>query len=816
MRNHLKGTIHGETRELEPFNIYLGTVEQSDARANTFAVRVDHGRVLLEHCQWGAAIVSGMLGIKVNYLPPPNTRVLLVYQPGGSVVVGSVPSAVPYTAGVGSRTITGQGDAMDKNNREALSGDPDKPRNLGASPPDDLLEGEFDMTNLLGVGLTLLTGLAKLSAGDLAKVEVSLLNDLVRIVSMNFKHFSAFGNFEIYNDGRLNVRWGGTSYDHESWGKATESETKVTATDDTEIKLGEIDALHDTLRERFTQFVGFLGDFVNTYVTDPAVALGEAAQARSGKFRCHVNNDGSLLVQSAADIVLERVCRIPVPIERKRWDDPEGTRAEEYAKLARGPLKAWKYDPNPANIFHAAYQLRHYARWLSGLHGLARFHQSPKDWRVPSEADTPAPDPNATEADKTETNPEQDQIDTYATVRIMRDGSIVVLDGYGSAVLLGGGNVQISAARHLTLEAAGDLTLVAGQNLNLKARRSIEAVASQGGLTLKAKAWLRQLSTHGSIWLRSDAPDPAAEGYTAPTPDNPDEDPVPEVLPSAIVVQTARGRVAVEAKNALDLSVKARDLPDGTDAGITLRADDGTVQLHALKAVQVDSRTADIKLRAGGSLVVAARNFLNALTGAFDVNNTMTVRHGMVDMLKLTARQVISRLVMSQKLTMAQHGNHVAAIPTGEETSAAYTPQNFGLRDGDDVTQVNTARDLFAYQGPPLRATDASGNRKPGFNDSYVTEQIETLTQQRLRLEDDSEARADYATWSWAQDRLVGEMASEHGYPWPGNRPQDLQLDASGHALHTPSSVSYNLLANESPALQKRDKQFRYRKHSST
>ena len=61
-------------------------------------------------------------------------------------------------------------------------------------PPVDLLPGELDLTNLHGVGVTLLRHLASLQAGDLARVECHLLDDLVRIVAQNFRHHSAIGD----------------------------------------------------------------------------------------------------------------------------------------------------------------------------------------------------------------------------------------------------------------------------------------------------------------------------------------------------------------------------------------------------------------------------------------------------------------------------------------------------------------------------------------------------------------------------------------------------------------------------------------------
>ena len=45
--------------------------------------------------------------------------------------------------------------------------------------------------------------------------------------------------------------------------------------------------------------------------------------------------------------------------------------------------------------------------------------------------------------------------ETYATFRLMRDGSYVILDGYGSSFMMAGGDINCSAARHMRMEAGG-------------------------------------------------------------------------------------------------------------------------------------------------------------------------------------------------------------------------------------------------------------------------------------------------------------------------------------------------------------------------
>ncbi|HSW49904.1 MAG TPA: hypothetical protein VLH09_06990, partial [Bryobacteraceae bacterium] len=240
---------------------------------------------------------------------------------------------------------------------------------------------------------------------------------------------------------------------------------------------------------------------------------------------------------------------------------------------------------------------------------------------------------------------------------------------------------------------------------------------------------------------------------------------------------------------------------------ITLRAPQGTVAVHGMGDLSFSSLAGNINLRAGKSIVAAAQNFLSFIYGAFTVNNTFTVRQGMVDAVVLKARQLISNVVMSRKMTVPTHEgmNHVIAIPVGEEADAKYVPQNFGAHDGDNTEEVSTARDLASYTGPDAPATDVAGNARPGFDVRPAHLAPETVTQQRLRFD----APGTHATWNWVSDALAGALASPAAYPWPGTTPQDLKA-MGGEDLHAPSATDYKTLANSATDLQKSAKQFRF------
>lgn len=271
--------------------------------------------------------------------------------------------------------------------------------NMGSRLPADLFEGEFVMDNLLNVGIHILTTMAKLQAGDLAKVEVSLVDDLVRIVSGTFKHHSALGDFKIYNDGRLNARFDATSYPHEAAGVLEDKSPKATSNSG----VVEPTPLADGIRARFSQYVGYLGDFMHVFITDPVAGIAQLAQERAGKLHVHAGNDGTLIVRSVSDIVFERVSRISVPIEQKEYFHPDGNTVADYAKPATTHLESWNFDPTKP--WKAAYYLRDYARWLSQNHAYARFLQADKDWAVQPDSKTPEPSYGNQEKDREQRMP---------------------------------------------------------------------------------------------------------------------------------------------------------------------------------------------------------------------------------------------------------------------------------------------------------------------------------------------------------------------------------------------------------------------------
>lgn len=579
--NFLKGD--NTPNQLVPGSIYQCTVKEVIQPNNivTCTLADGTGREMDNHCVSACGTVGGLLGFKANWIPPRGTKVLVLYT-GDRVnyIIGSygAPDAGD-TIGLG-RSVTGpdrpdDGGPLPYAMRKCfewfrsafLKGSDDSPNNMydfAGKPVHDGVEGEYELTNQMGVALNLTRNLASIKAADLAKVECHIIDDMVRVISQTFKHFNAFGDYKIYNDGgRLNVRWDGTNVDWETYGAEKQGEQRSTLdTQNVNVSIPTPQTMENDARWRFSQFVGFLGDFVNLFITDPVETVQRHPHVkhlnRSGKGRVHINEDGSMLLQSVSEIGMEKVCRIPVPLEQKPEYHPYGDRLFENPHPPDlEPLKNWDFGKSGGvgNSHYNVYQVRSYVKWFSNKFSKAQFLRLKKDWKVPSEAEVPEPDVKGQKQfDKQLVNNEIEQpsVDTYATVRIQKDGSVLLLDAYDNSIVLSKGGVQIASTNNLQLEAAGSINMVAGRDVNVTAKNNVDVSALQKGVSIRSKTFFQQYCEDGGILFESNQ---ISSNRVYETADNPDASHDDATRIEGIYFKTNNTSIRMEA--GLDLGFKA-------------------------------------------------------------------------------------------------------------------------------------------------------------------------------------------------------------------------------------------------------------------
>lgn len=795
-----EATKQSSRSQLATGQLYTGKV--LIAREDGIDVLLDDLGVKISDCIWASGIVGAMIGHKTSYMPPADTSVIVMYGKP-SFIIGSFSSEFPDATLDSYMTATG---GFVRKGMKTFNAK--KANTLKNSMPGDLLEGEIDLTNLNATGLRLLTYISQLNAGDRAKVECHLLQDMVRIVSENFKQLSSFGQFEIFNNGRLNMKWDGTSYPHEAW-NTVQSRGEKLPVNQTKVTLDSVDKYLSIGRWRMNAYMGFLGDFLNMFISDPVEQIAKIGDAvfQSGKCRIHANGDGALLFQSTSEISFERTCRIPVPVQLKRHEDPTAIAGKEFDELNKEFLKIWDFGGKDAKtIHHAAFQLREYSRWLASYHSLSRFLQMEGDYKVPSEAEVPAPSWHNGEEDRKRANAGGLAYrDVYATIRIMRDGSILNYCSYGHSVLMHKHGVHVSSSKDLTFEAANNIWMVAGQGIYMTARRSIEISAITGGLALKARTWLTGLCEWGSIWLKSDAKDPNKPGYTAETPESDTQDPPPVVLDQAILLDAPQGRVGTFA--ARQIQLQTQDAPDDTSSrtdmstGIVLNSKQSNVHVFASKDVNVTSSRGAFIVQAAQEMFVRAKSWISEFTQRLIVfDKTFQFNRNTLQAGNITC----DNFKGIQNISGPRRGPMVDPDEGGEGSNPPPLRQHYnhiGEKSKDDKVEYASSDDIKIASEVSLQQTPPkifpSKNENGPVWDFYSrqaeyarpeVEMFETLSQQQLR-QDEPEG---YATWNFDNVnklKTAPKIRTGNKAPFPGAGAMQFQHPKADR-LDTPSANS--------------------------
>ena len=774
--------------ELNDGAVYQGYVTGNDVFTGQCLVALDSIPIGIP-CIVASSVFGHLIGITSATVPPIGTNVLVVYRASGpSVLIGSINlgtwqqcvSNVAFPEAQRLRDTSG----LEGSNHTVA------PMINQAGMSKDMLSGEFDLTSVLSVGLQILHTFAILKAGDLAKVETCLLNNMVRIVARSLRIHAATGDMLNYVDGNtLNAEENETSYDHEAFGQFNETDPKYDATDP---NLAGIDSVNDTGRWRWLRMRGWLAGWIQEWVKDPEKVIGKISSdiSGAGKSRFARLNDGSIILQSVADIAIERVTRIPVPRRIRTPDDEDGNVVEELGKLDAKMLRAWKMPNDPADAFKTAFQLREYARYLSEFLSLSRYLQMKKDWEVKSESASEVPDWSALESDVEKVNSQQPYgyIDTYSCYRILRDGSIVIVSGDGSSLTMAGGHVHLAASKNLHMSAPGDVTITAGQDVNIGARKSVEVTAGVGGLILKARTWLRALCERGSVYIKSDAKDPASQNYVAPAAGTPDE-PAEDVLDGAIVLDSSQGGMRLNSQRTMGITVLGNgdnngDVNDRSTSVVI--ATNQRFDVEATHGIRMRTRSGGIALWAQREFITRCINAWMNVTGEFRVGKEMlTVDSGGINAHTANIARVYASSGFYGKAVesgVPNHRGHIFQIDDDRlDTIAPTFSDNTELETKQ--TEIDNLPQFKAFPTvDPLWRFDSSTY---SLNFGKPFELYESLTDQRIRLD----GLPAYQSYEPIQLSGGGPRTDKQTTSWPGKEARHYTY-SGGDPLHIPSSKS--------------------------
>ena len=469
-------------------------------------------------CWWLTGALTNFFGIKSTYVPEPGTQVWVLCPDGFStgVIVGSHPmlpakgsnfSAQKSVGNEAKRTAL----TIPHGTKNLTDGNTAAPSiNMYGAHPYDVLSGDCVHTNDFGLLLGILKTLMQFKASDLAQIRLSAVDDLVQVISNNFEHFSSFGEFRILNnDGELTMTLEGSHREKEAIGvkdisdSSTAFELTTPNPDGTQssIKPSGRDQSADAIGLwRLKAFVGYLGDFINVFITSPVDAYGKLSSVNpeAGLAQFSVGTDGLISIRSNQGIGLEKCARIMVPKKLKEAGDPTGDIAgKNYIPgNAVKPQFVWstKY------FGMQALQLRDYSAYLRAYYSVARLMNHKLDWNISSEKDIPPP-PIKYDGDGTSIELE----DVFATIRILNNGSIILLDPSGNTVFLDNETkcLKLSAPADICLEAGRNVNITAGNDLIMRCRNSADLSVTNGDVRVKAEQNMLLNAHKGGMLIES-------------------------------------------------------------------------------------------------------------------------------------------------------------------------------------------------------------------------------------------------------------------------------------------------------------------------
>ena len=490
--------------------LYFGTVISSYPAAHSCYVRLSGGSlgVTCSVASQGNNALSGF-GVNHSWLPQEGSRVLLwLDNPYSSI--GTIIATLPpyYVTADKAKTHRHRPPGISPEPgvsimTEAAYREPFKDRTnantvwAGGNKPLDLLPGEVSNLNELGIGWYIGALACGMRASEGACIDFFALDDTVRLTSGLFQHYSAIGEQLIYGDGGYQtLEFSGSPHLCELLGKSDYDTTWLSSDTWDPSKMSNTDLkVEDSFAAMISRFQMYLGHTAGLFSL--FVSNGEPGQ---GLFSANVDGSGRLLVSSAQDIIFERTDRIPVPIKLADVWDPAGTRVDTDDPYEEKEPFDWKADEDPRN----------HALWLND--GLAwykrllyqRMDEAAYDWSVPEESDLAPPKNDYEKLDKLLAS---ENYDTYQDKRaafvIGADGSITIRSEGGAEIVLAGGQVTINAPGDIRFQSGSNVVSL-GRDIIMKGRDSVDIVASEKDLRLKAEKNLHAYSEQ-SILLQSNA-----------------------------------------------------------------------------------------------------------------------------------------------------------------------------------------------------------------------------------------------------------------------------------------------------------------------
>lgn len=501
--------------------VYQATV--CAAHAGTYVIQVKSSNSEARQAFWLPQVMSTFIGVKTAFIPTVGSTVLC-FDLGTQTYALGIPTEIDggvpvYPIRVAQKTgavsTNELGADIDIRNAAEVS-------TVNQSRPVDLFSGEHSIGNEFGILMHLAQALTQLKGSELAQIQCFMFDDLVRIISHNFSHYHAMGEFNITHDGkRLMMEGGLTHIPQEALGIAkTENinegeavfEQKESASFDDKQDFYELKSENLQAIERLRYWIGGVGDFFNLILCSPEKAiLNEYGKNRErgdlGLFQTHLGTDGGLRVRSAKEIFLEKTNWIRVPRRVRKANDPEGNREEEdNVEKKKFVFDKTFTDTDIPSSF--ALQLYDYGTYLNEYFAYLNFKTQNKDFEVESNYEKSLAK-NIRDIKKVDPWTHTDYIPTQSGLYLMPNGGMVLKDAWGSAIVMEGGNIYLQPKKDLVMQPLRNLLAKVGSWLHVQVRKHVDISVTKGSMRLKTKKTQHFYSKDEGILFQSDSTTPS-------------------------------------------------------------------------------------------------------------------------------------------------------------------------------------------------------------------------------------------------------------------------------------------------------------------
>lgn len=484
------------------------------------------------------------IGVKTGDVIPPNSNILVWLPKGSNIayIIAVIPAPTLVDSANASDLVQAGGNSGVKKveayrnvPKSAAYGHSWTSQSCGR--PMDGVSGEYVRMSETGIGLLIDSFQTYLRVNEACGLWLNYFDSYAKLAALSLHVTSYCEHVLQQNDeGELFSIKGYATYPWEMAGMYAPGETSTQTNDEEKVQLDkQFPFASEDLKDfsqvpvyRMTDYTGYLGQGFNRTIVRPAGNAGprlmtDAENAPdTGLCQQLMALDGSYSVKSAKQLTFAKYPLIPNPRRKRQVEDALGddlTKDNNYkfsGQFGNGAdhkVLDWQDAavtdlPNlvrPAGILDL---LTHHFNWKS-THPF-QYHE--KDYVYPEEGDTNSQldhvkfyRGNMEEAYVT-LNPVKLKIDdryqdvnyynTASIISLAEDGSVVIADGYGSQILLGGGQIR--------LEAGGDVMLMSGARVVTLAKEaitrtkgSIDISSSEKDVRIKAEANMQLLAGNG-------------------------------------------------------------------------------------------------------------------------------------------------------------------------------------------------------------------------------------------------------------------------------------------------------------------------------